>query len=506
MPTIKLSSGRSRRPTRRAAFGLAMVALTALLGGCATPWLQFGGGPSHTGFNATDHVLTLANVHAPSTFHQAWQVTLPAAADGPPVITSVFASGAWVDLAIVTTKAGDLQARNLITGALFWTAHFPTGSCTINKGSTPCYTTSSPVVVANEAYTYGLDGKVHKISLLSGAEIQGGGWPVTTTLKPWDEKGSSALSSATAVNGHTYLYAVHSGYPGDHGDYQGHLVAIDLATAQTHVFNSLCSNQTVLFKPAPASPDCSEVTSGVWARAGTTYDPATDRLYFTTGNATYSPANHHWGDTVLAVHPDGTGTNGNPLDTYTPSNFQQLDNLDQDLGSTLPAIVPAPAGSTVTNLGVQGGKEQKLYLLDLANLSGQGGPGHTGGELQKINVPQGGEVLTAPAVWTNPADGRIWVFVGTSSGLSGLTVDLGPGSVPKLTTRWQNTTNSATSPTVANGVLFAMGGTSIGAFNPTTGSNVWSTSTGGTHWQSPVESSGWLVFADNSGHLTAWGL
>jgi outer membrane protein assembly factor BamB len=115
-------------------------------------------------------------------------------------------------------------------------------------------------------------------------------------------------------------------------------------------------------------------------------------------------------------------------------------------------------------------------------------------------------VLTAPAVWTNPAEGRIWLLVGTSSGLSGLTVDLGPGNVPKLTTRWQNTSNAATSPTVANGLLFAMGGTSIGAFDATTGSSVWSTSTGGTHWQSPIESSGWLVFADNSGHLTAWGL
>jgi hypothetical protein len=192
-------------------------------------------------------VLTLANVHAPSTFHQARQVTLPAVADGPPVITSVYASGAWVDLAIVTTKAGDLQAHNLITGALFWTAPFPAGSGRINNGSTTCYTTSSPVVVNNEVYTYGLDGKVHKVALLSGFEIQSGG-------------------------------------------YQGHLVAIDLANAQTRIFKSLCSNQTVLFEPAPAAPDRSEVTSGVWARAGTTYDPATARLYFTTGNAIYSPA------------------------------------------------------------------------------------------------------------------------------------------------------------------------------------------------------------------------
>ena len=123
---------------------------------------------------------------------------------------------------IVTTKAGDLVASNLETGARVWSLSFGTGSCRINNGTSPCYTTSSPVIdqAAGYVYSYGLDGKVHKVNLATGAEVQDGTWPVPVTLKPWDEKGSSALSSATAANGHSYLYVTNSGYPGDLGDYQ----------------------------------------------------------------------------------------------------------------------------------------------------------------------------------------------------------------------------------------------------------------------------------------------
>ena len=75
----------------------------------------------------------------------------------------------------------------------------------------------------------------------------GSGWPQPTTLKGFDEKGSSALAIATS-NGTTYLYVVHGGYPGDNGDYQGHVTAINLGTGAQKVFNAACSDQAVHFK------------------------------------------------------------------------------------------------------------------------------------------------------------------------------------------------------------------------------------------------------------------
>ena len=162
-----------------------------------------------------------------------------------------------------------------------------------------------------------------------------------------------------------------------------------------------------------------------------------------TGNGAYDGSNQNWSESVIALHPDGTGGSGadagKPLDSYTATNFQSLDNGDTDLGSTAPAILPVPANSTVQSLAVQGGKDAKLRLLNLANLSGQGGPGHLGGEIGAIiNVPQGGVVLTQPAVWVNPADGSTWIFVVNGNGASGLRLNFDVNGNPSLVPRLRN--------------------------------------------------------------------
>jgi len=131
------------------------------------------------------------------------------------------------------------------------------------------------------------------------------------------------------------------------------------------------------------------VQSAIWARAGVVYSSITGKIYMATGNGTFSPGDFSWGDTVFALQPDGTGVNGAPLDSYTPATFLQLQLTDGDLGSTAPAILPAPARSRIRNLAVQSGKDAKMRLINLKDLSGSGGPGHVGGELQLIDVPQG---------------------------------------------------------------------------------------------------------------------
>jgi hypothetical protein len=87
---------------------------------------------------------------------------------------------------------------------------------------------------------------------------------------------------------------------------------------------------------------------------------------------------------VLALRPDGSSDNGEPLDAYTPTNFQFLDQSDSDLGSMALVLLPSPAGGRFPHLAVQGGKDGHLRLLNLDNLSGEGGPGHIGGELQDL--------------------------------------------------------------------------------------------------------------------------
>ena len=121
-----------------------------------------------------------------------------------------------------------------------------------------CYTTSSPAIDPGRAfvYSYGLDGRVHKFAVADGTETTTGGWPQVATLKGFDEKGSSPLVFATARSGTTYLYSANGGYPGDAGDYQGHVTAINLSTGAQKVFNTQCSDQTVHFVTTPGTPDC----------------------------------------------------------------------------------------------------------------------------------------------------------------------------------------------------------------------------------------------------------
>jgi len=265
----------------------------------------------------------------------------------------------------------------------------------------------------------------------------------------------------------------------------------------------------VHFVETPGTPDCAGVQSAAWARVGVVYDPDVDKVFFGTGNGNFAPGSLEWGDSVLAIHPDGTGAGTGPIDSYTPATFAQLQSSDSDLGSTAPALLPTPANSSVQHLAVQGGKDTILRLINLDNLSGQGGPGNTGGEVSVLDVPLGGKVLTAPAVWTNPADSTTWTFVSNSSGLSALKLVFDGSGHPSLTAMWQGI-GSATSPIIANGVLYAVSSGNIRALAPATGTQIWSDShIGSIHWASPIVANGVLYVSDGTGtggHVTAYGL
>ncbi|MEP7183356.1 MAG: PQQ-binding-like beta-propeller repeat protein [Betaproteobacteria bacterium] len=500
MNVIRLQS-RLRAAVAATAAALWLAAGPAL----AYDWLQYNGNAAHSGNNTAETTLTAANV---ASLVMKYQATLPTVADGAPVfLEAVAMPGGTKDLLFVTTKAGDTVALDAQTGTQVWIKQYPAGTCKINNGSSACYTTSSPAIDPNRqfVYAYGLDGKAHKLAVGNGVETVTGGWPQTTTLKGFDEKGSSALATATA-GGVTYLYVVHGGYPGDNGDYQGHVTTINLATGAAAVFNTMCSNQTVHLATSPSTPACAAPRSAVWARPGVIYDAATNRIFVSTGNGSFN-ATTNWSESILAINPNGTGAGSGPVDSYTPTNFASLDSADADLGSTAPAILPVPANSNVQHLAVQAGKDAKLRLVNLANLSGLAGPGHTGGEIgTAINLPQGGGVLTQPAVWVDPAGGATWVFVANGSGISGLKLVVDASGNPSLSPQWQKA-GGGFSPLVANNVLYYAGNNALRALAPTTGATLWTgTQIGGIHWQSPVVAKGVVYVTDQSGKLTAYAL
>jgi hypothetical protein len=463
-------------------------------------WLQMNGDPQHSGNNTQETVLGLSNV---ANLQLLFQVTLPSAADVAPVsLASVVTPGGTRDLLFITTKAGHILALDAATGTTVWTRQY---------NATGSHTTASPAIDPNRlfVYSYGLDGKVHKYQVGDGTEILGGGWPEVTTLKGSVEKATGALTIATARNGSSYLYVVHGGYDGDGGDYQGHVTTINLADGTQNVFNSLCSDQPVHFVAGPNTPDCSYRRSAIWAKDGVIYDDVTDRIYMATANGLFDAniGGHNWGDSVISLNPDGTGSGTGPVDSYTPTEFQHLDSGDVDLGSTGPALLPAPGYAG--RLAVQSGKDFRLRLIDLTNMSANpGGPGsgHVGGEIENQALPQGQVVLSVPAVWINPSDSSTWLFIANSPGISGMKLTF-PGGAPSLVKQWQKSLGGF-SPLVANNVLYFAGNHIIRALDPLTGNLLWSDNTrvGGNHWQSPIVVNATLYITDESAHLTAYSL
>jgi len=482
----------------------------------AADWTQFGYDAAHTGYNPAETTIGASNVAQLTTLYH---VTLPASVDSAPVYKSnVETPSGTKNLLFALSENGRLMAIDAATGAEIWHKS--------QTGRQP--TTASPAIDPSGlyVYSYGVDGFAHKYQIGDGTEITGSGWPELITLKPDVEKGASGLTIAETSSG-TYLVVVTDGYIGDGGDYQGHLVSIDLSNGAQNIFNADCSDLTIHFvsNGTPGVDDCNYADdapmfrrgqmSGIWGRGGATYDPATNRVYIATGNGDFNAnsVGFDWGDSVLALAPDGTGAgSGMPLDSYTPTNYVSLYNSDTDLGSISMVLMQAPAGSTVPHIGMQTGKDAKLRLLDLDDMSGQGGPAHVGGELQLINVPQGGGGMREqPATWVDSAgDGSIWLFVANGSGLSGLKLGLDGSNAPMLTPQWQKS-NSTTSPIVANGILYSIsscsGGTCVVARNPLTGDALWTSEhISNRHWQSPILVDGVVYVIDDNSGLWAFGI
>ncbi len=507
---------------RPARFVFGVFTLAAMLGAVNAraeyDWLQFGGNPQHNSNNVDETLITSANV---ASLWRRFQVALPSDAAGAPVVLANVPTAAGVrDVLFVTTEAGHIYALDARTGAILWAHLVPCATSTV--GGFGCNTTSSPAIDPSRrfVYSYGLDGFVHRYAVGDGTETTTGGWPELVTRKLTIEKVSSPLTIAATGSG-TFLYVATGGYPGDQGDYQGHLTAIDVNSGAQNVFNALCSDQTVHFGRSPSTtfPTCPVTQSAIWAREGVVFDPDVNKIFMGTGNGHFAPSSHYWGDSVLALNPNGTGTAGGPLDSYTPATFQTLESRDTDLGSTGPVLFPTGSNATFPHLAAQGGKDGIFRLLNLDNLSGQGGPGFTGGEIGNVlqfgSTASPSSIITAPATWTNPADGSHWVFVAHFTGVVGLQLGTDANGFPVLNPVWQNlnpgtslnTQVTSTSPLVANGVLYyASSDKVLRAVNPTTGALLWqdTTSLSSVKWQSPVVANGMLYFADRGRVVTGW--
>lgn len=454
----------------------ALAGLVALLSVSATPVVH------NDSLQFADTPESFIDTELVGFLHPTWKHELPDQSDAAPLfVNAVEIDGDTRDLLIAETNKGQVVAMDALTGATIWQTTPPIGVR---------WTTSTPAIDPQRRYVYAycLDGYIHRYALIDGHEVFGGGWPQLITTKTDVEKGSSAIRIATAKNGHSYLYMPTAAYPdpGDEGDYQGHVTSIDLDEGDQWVFNAACSDKSFHLLPTLDENDCDQQQSGIWPRAGVVYDESLDRVFVTVGNGVYdaSSGGYNWGSSVVALKPDGSLDDGVPLDSYTPAEYQTLTDQDLDLSSSAIEILPAATSKSYPHLGVQIGKDGVLRLLNLADLSGQGGPRHIGGELATIRGLMW--VLTRPVAWRDDTTGQTSIFVTTSRALTAYgVVEKADGSL-SLFQRWSQP-EGGTSPVVTNGILYYASSNHLCAVNASTGEVLWEDKAIGTiHWQTPI--------------------
>jgi hypothetical protein len=469
--------------------------------------------------------ITASNVN---TLRQGYQITLPGVADGlPRYLAAVGTSSGVKDLLFVNTKVGQLLAVAASDGSVVWASQPVSATTTppfsnvvsatatvggkapppaqTESNETP-FTTSSPALdpSGQYVYSYALDGQVHKYAVGDGKEVIDASWPETITIHPDYEKVSSPLTIATAKNGISYLYAATASFD-DLGPYHGHVTAINLSDGSQNIFNATCSKQPSYVTGLPTN--CPYIQSAVWGRPGIVYDPDNDRIYFSIGNGNFTlpQGGHSWGDSIIALNPNGaTDANGMPLDSYTAPNYQYMADNDKDMGSNSPVLLPAIPGSKYPHLAAQAGKDSIIRLINLDDMSGQGGPGNLGGEVVTATVDLGGAIIQAPTTWVNPADGSVWLFIVNYGTASGWQISTSAG-IPTLTMRWE-IGPGGTSAVVNNNVLFYASAHNLFALDPTTGHELWADNhIGSIHWEIPLIVGNTLYLSDEDAHLTAYG-
>jgi outer membrane protein assembly factor BamB len=407
------------------------------------------------------------------------QVRLPGTVDSSAIyLHGVAVHGATHDTFFVTTTYGITLAIDANSGRILWQWKPPGYS---HWAGSAQITTATPVADPSRRWIYAAspDGRIQKLAVASGQVV----WRRSITRLPSREKIASSLNFAGGN-----VIATTGGYIGDAPPYQGHVAIISAGGRLLHVWNSLCSNRHGLLVPSR----CSASDSAIWGRAGAVVVPRSGNLLVATGNAPWNGSTN-WGDAVLVLSPAGK-----LIGNYTPTNTQQLNDTDADLGSTSPVYL-------TSTLIAQGGKDGKIRLLSLPRLRGTAP--HKGHELQVLSTPSGTDLFTAPAVWRN---GKRVLLIAADGGAT-QAWSLRGG---RLHSAWR-VDHGGTSPVIAGGLLWVYdpGGGGLRVYQPENGTLDGTLPAGPGHWNSPIVTDGRVALPEGdanshstSGVLDIWRL
>jgi hypothetical protein len=135
---------------------------------------------------------------------------------------------------------------------------------------------------------------------------------------------------------------------------------------------------------------------------GSSPSPLGDGLTFIIQNDTGHRAGPDFGESTLRLSPTpGTMT---VVDSFTPFDFKNRDNLDLDTGSTSVTLLPAFPGTAHPHEAVEADKSGTIRLIDVDNMGGfnLGGPDRV---LQEFVANPNGLIYSSPVYF----DGKIYL-------------------------------------------------------------------------------------------------
>ncbi len=315
------------------------------------------------------------------------QVQLDGTVDASPIyLHAVQVGGAPHDVFFVTTTYGKTEAIDAANGKLLWRFTPPGYSSWAGSAQ---ITTSTPVADPSRQWIYAASpaGRIYKLSVADGHSA----WSVSITKLPSREKIAASLNFA---GGH--VIATTGGYIGDAPPYQGHVAIISAGGALLHVWNSLCSNRSRIDR----TRELRRERFGDLGPRRRRRRSGSGQLFVATGNAPWDGMTN-FGDAVLRLSSDATALVGN----YTPTNTEELNSSDADLGSTSPVVLSA----RLHRAGRQGREDPRAERQADARTAP-----HRGGELQVVSTPSGTDLFTAPAVWHR--SNVTWLFAADNGG------------------------------------------------------------------------------------------
>jgi hypothetical protein len=328
------------------------------------------------------------------------------------VSTTVYAQPLYVENGaggaetfVVATEDNHVTAYNATTGAMIWdtgpttigqyaTRNPPGGSvgpAHIGITGTPIIDIASRTIFFDAMVTPDNNATYHHtvfaLSLDTG-KVQPN-WPVdvNAAVSGFDSGIQNQRGALQFVGG--ILYVPYGGYDGDGGTYYGSVIGFSTPNPTT---------------TAPKWWHTTAAKGGVWGPGALPTDGTS--VFPVTGN-TSGASTWGGGEAVIRLTA-GPTFSGKTADYYAPSNWQQLDNSDTDLGGASEVLIDMP-GAQYPHLVVAGGKDGNLYFLNRDNLGG------IGGELLKTQV-SGSEVKGAPAAYTTAQGTYVALHIENGSG------------------------------------------------------------------------------------------